>query len=79
MSKSDKKPRKARSFEPYLNPSEREELHGLLDFIGPTPPQFADSLRNLARNYIDDGEGTKLRAICLLFADCSPSAPMAQI
>lgn len=69
MSKSDKKPRKARSFEPYLNPSEREELHGLLDFIGPTPPQFADSLRNLARNYIDDGEGTKLRAICLLFAD----------
>jgi len=69
MSKSDKKPRQARRFEPYLNPSEREELHGLLDFIGPAPLQFADSLRNLARNYIDDGEGTKLRAICLLFAD----------
>lgn len=69
MTKNDDKPRKERRFEPYLNPSEREELHSLLDFTGPTPPQFADSLRNLARSYIDDGEGTKLRAICLLFAD----------
>lgn len=69
MSDNDEKPLNARRFEPYLNPSEREELHGLLDFTGPTPPKFADSLRKLARNYIDDGEGTKLKAICLLFAD----------
>jgi hypothetical protein len=61
--------RNTRPFEPFLNPSEREELHGLLNFSGPTPPQFADSLRNLAQSYIDDGDSTKLRAVCLLVAD----------
>lgn len=69
MNDDNDKPRNARPFEPFLNPSEREELHGLLDFSGPTPPRFADNLRSLARSYIDDGDGTKLRAICLLFAD----------
>jgi len=69
MSDTDHLPRKVRRFEPYLNPDEREEIHGLLDFAGPTPPKFSENLRNLARNYIDDAEGTKLRAICLLFAD----------
>lgn len=63
------KPRNARPFEPFLNPSEREELLDLLDFSGPTPPQFADSLRSLARSYIDDCDSTKLTAVCLLVAD----------
>ncbi|MET3414547.1 Druantia anti-phage system protein DruA [Methylobacterium sp. 1030] len=58
-----------RPFAPFLAPNEREELHELLSFAGPTPPQFADSLRNLARSYIDDGDSTKLRAVCLLVAD----------
>lgn len=62
-------PENTRPFEPYLNPGEREELHELLDFHGPTPPQFAASLRNLARSYIDDGDSTNLRAVCLLVAD----------
>src|SRR4051794_35844988 len=56
MNEDDDKPRNARPFEPFLNPTEREELHGLLDFSGPTPPQFAASLRVLARSYIDDGD-----------------------
>lgn len=63
------KTRNARPFEPFLNPSEREELHGLLDFSGPTPPRFADSLRDLARSYVDDGDSVKLRTVCLLVAD----------
>ena len=58
-----------RAFEPYLAPDERKELHELLSFPGPTPPGFADSLRKLARGYIDDGDSAKLRAICLLVAD----------
>lgn len=69
MSKDDDELGNARPFEPFLNPSERKELYKLLDFNGPTPPRFADSLRNLARNYIDDGDSTKLRAVCLLLAD----------
>ena len=62
-------PKLTRPFEPFLNPGEREELHSLLNFSGPTPPQFADSLRNLARSYIDDGDSANLRAVCLLVAD----------
>ncbi len=61
------KPISARPFEPFLHPSERKELLGILS--GPTPPQFADRLRTLARSYIDDGDSAKLRAICLLVAD----------
>ena len=69
MNDHDDKPRSARPFEPFLNRSEREELHGLLDFSGPTPRQFADRLRSLARSSIDEGDSTKLRAVCLLVAD----------
>lgn len=69
MIDDDETLRNTRPFEPFLNPSEREELHGLLNFNGPRPPQFADSLRNLARRYIDDGDSTNLRAVCLLVAD----------
>lgn len=58
-----------RPFIPFLAPQEREKLHGLLSFAGPTPPGFAQSLRDLARRYVDDGSSTKLRAICLLIAD----------
>lgn len=58
-----------RPFEPFLAPNEREQLHGLLRFAGPTPPHFADSLRKLARGYIDDGDSAKLRVVCLLVAD----------
>jgi len=69
MIDDDETLRNTRPFEPFLSPSEREELHGLLNFNGPRPPQFADSLRNLARRYIDDGDSTNLRAVCLLVAD----------
>jgi hypothetical protein len=69
MIDDDETLRNSRPFEPFLNPSEREELHGLLNFQGPMPPQFADSLRKLARSYIDDGDSANLRAVCLLVAD----------
>lgn len=58
-----------RPFTPFLAPQEREELHELLSFAGPTPPGFAQSLRQLAREYIDEGDSAKLRAVCLLVAD----------
>jgi hypothetical protein len=67
--RKDDRSRGARPFEPFLDASERDELHGLLNFSGPTPPHFADSLRKLARSHIDGGDSTKLRAICLLVAD----------
>ncbi len=60
---------KLRPFTPFLAPEEREELHELLNFTGPTPPGFAQSLRRLARRYVDEGDSSKLRAICLLVAD----------
>lgn len=41
----------------------------MLSFSGEAPPDFVESLRQLARSYIDDGQSTKLRAICLLVAD----------
>lgn len=69
MNDEDDKPLNARPFEPFLDPVEREELHGLLDFTGPTPPRFADDLRELARRHVDEGDSTKLRAVCLLVAD----------
>jgi hypothetical protein len=58
-----------RKFAPFLAPEERDQLHGLLSFAGPTSSGFAENLRNLARSYIDDGDSAKLRAICLLVAD----------
>jgi hypothetical protein len=58
-----------RKFAPFLAPSERDLLHGLFNFTGPTPLGFADDLRKLARSYIDDGGNAKLRALCLLIAD----------
>lgn len=58
-----------RKFAPFLAPDERDQLHGLLNFAGPTPAGFSDSLRALARRYIDDGSSANLRAVCLLIAD----------
>lgn len=69
MAKTDGDASDLRKFAPFLAPDERDQLHGLLNFAGPTPPGFAESLRGLARSYVDDGESTKLRAICLLVAD----------
>lgn len=69
MSSDDDGPSRPRSFSPYLAPAERKELHELLSFAGPTPPSFAESLRSLARSYIDDGDSGKLRTVCLLVAD----------
>ena len=69
MAKSDDDLSGLRRFAPFLAPDERDQLHGLLNFAGPTPPGFADSLRELARSYIDDGDSAKLRAVCLLIAD----------
>lgn len=69
MTKTDGDLSDLRKFAPFLAPDERDRLHGLLNFAGPTPPGFAESLRGLARSYIDDGDSTKLRAVCLLVAD----------
>ncbi|WP_440978645.1 Druantia anti-phage system protein DruA [Sphingomonas pseudosanguinis] len=69
MAKNDSDPSDLRKFAPFLAPEERDQLHGLLNFAGPTPAGFAESLRRLARSYIDDGDSAKLRAICLLVAD----------
>ncbi len=62
-------PGQIRPFSPFLAPDERKELHSLLTFSGDTPPSFSESLRSLARSYIDDGDSAKLRAVCLLVAD----------
>lgn len=69
MAKSESDPSDLRKFAPFLAPEERDQLHGLLNFAGPTPPGFAESLRGLARSYIDEGDSAKLRAVCLLVAD----------
>ena len=69
MAKSDSDHSGLRRFAPFLAPDERDQLYGLLNFAGPTPSGFADSLRALARSYIDDGDSAKLRAVCLLVAD----------
>lgn len=58
-----------RTFSPFLAPEEKEQLRSLLDFGDGPPPSFADAMRDLARQYIDDGASIKLRAICLLVAD----------
>jgi hypothetical protein len=58
-----------RPFAPFLAPDERDALQNLLSFSGSAPPEFVESLRQLARSYIDDGHSRKLRAICLLVAD----------
>lgn len=62
-------PGRSRIFSPYLAPDERERLQQVIDFSGGPLPGFADEVRGLARKYIDDGDGLKLRAVCLLVAD----------
>lgn len=69
MAKSDDDRSGLRKFAPFLAPGERDQLHGLLNFAGSPPAGFSDSLRALARSYIDDGDSAKLRAVCLLIAD----------
>lgn len=69
MAKSDDDQSGLRKFAPFLAPDERDQLHNLLNVTGPTPVGFADSLRALARSYIDEGHSAKLRAVCLLIAD----------
>lgn len=69
MARSDDDQSGLRKFAPFLAPGERDQLHGLLNFTGPTPAGFSNSLRALARSYIDDGDSAKLRAVCLLVAD----------
>lgn len=61
-------PGRLRAFSPFLKPGERQQLHEVfIDAKSPAP--FADELRALARRYVDDGDSTKLRAVCLLVAD----------
>jgi Domain of unknown function (DUF4338) len=62
-------PGRSRAFAPFLAPGEREKLRSFIDFAGKPVPGFADGLRELSRQYIDDGDGLKLRAVCLLVAD----------
>ncbi|MGF9566944.1 Druantia anti-phage system protein DruA [Neorhizobium sp. BT27B] len=58
-----------RPFSPFLGPEEKEQLHALLNFADGPPSSFAEALRDLARQYVDDGVSQKLRTICLLVAD----------
>lgn len=71
MSTDDKLfgPGRLRAFSPFLAPGERQQLHALLNPGAALPPSFADELRALARQYVDDGDSIKLRAVCLLVAD----------
>lgn len=69
LSQESQGPGPIRSFSPFLAPGEKEQLQTLLNRGHGAPPSFADALRDLARQYIDDGESLKLRAICLLVAD----------
>lgn len=69
MGKSDYDQPGSRRFAPFLAPDEHDQLYGLLSFAGPPPAGFSESLRALARSYIDEGDSAKLRAICLLIAD----------
>jgi hypothetical protein len=62
-------PGRSRAFAPFLAPGESEKLQSFIDFSGKPVPGFADSLRELSRQYIDDGDSLKLRAVCLLVAD----------
>jgi hypothetical protein len=58
-----------RTFLPFLGPDENKELQDILRPMSATLPATADCLRDLARGYVDDGEKSKMRAICLLVAD----------
>lgn len=62
-------PGRSRPFAPFLAPDEREKLQSFIDFSGTPVPGFAEGLRELSRQYIDDGDSLKLRALCLLVAD----------
>lgn len=62
-------PGKSRTFAPFLAPAERQQLQDAIGFTAKPLPTFAEDLRSLARQYIDDGDGLKLRALCLLVAD----------
>jgi hypothetical protein len=62
-------PGRSRAFQPFLAPADREEIQNFIDFSGRPVPGFAEGLRELSRRYIDDGDGLKLRAVCLLVAD----------
>jgi hypothetical protein len=62
-------PGKSRAFAPFLAPAERQQLQDAIGFTAKPLPSFAEDLRSLARRYIDDGDGLKLRALCLLVAD----------
>lgn len=63
------KPGMMRSFAPYLAPEEHKQLRIAIGGAGKPLPSFAEELRALARRYIDDGDGLKLRTVCLLVAD----------
>lgn len=62
-------PGRSRSFSPFLAPGERQQLHEHIDFAAPLLPGFAEQVRAMARQYVDDGDSLKLRTILLLVAD----------
>lgn len=62
-------PEKPRAFTPYLASTERRQLDRFIEVAATPVPGFADQLRTLARQYVDDGDSLKLRTICLLVAD----------
>ena len=62
-------PGRLRAFVPFLGSDEHKELQDILSFAAATLPTSAESLRVLARRYVEGGDSSKMRTICLLVAD----------
>lgn len=60
-----------RDISPTLHPRDQTQLVNLFKIQEQTPKDFASALRNLAREWIDDGVSVELRATSLLVADLS--------
>jgi hypothetical protein len=58
-----------RPIAPTLSPDDQDRLVNALKLFGGAESNFADGLRKLARQWVDDGDSLELRAISLLVAD----------
>lgn len=58
-----------RPFTPTLAPEHQDRFINTLKLFGGAEDNFADALRKLSREWIDDGDSLELRSILLLVAD----------
>lgn len=58
-----------RSFMPTLGPDDQNKLNNAFRLYAGVEAKFADALRRLSREWIDDGDSLELRTITLLVAD----------